>query len=78
MLGLSFTVSTVALALALAGSGILGFGIAGASTLALVPSLLGMRLGSWVRGRVSDPIFRHCFFFGLLRLGFHLAVGALI
>jgi hypothetical protein len=77
-LGLSFTVSTVALAIALVGSGVLGFGIAGASALALVPALLGMRLGGWVRGRVSEPVFRRCFYLGLLGLGLHLASRAVI
>ncbi|GJE43300.1 sulfite exporter TauE/SafE family protein [Methylobacterium soli] len=77
-LGLSFTVSTVALALALAGSGILSVGIAGVSALALVPALLGMRLGGWMRGRVSEPVFRRFFYFGLLGLGLHLAARALV
>lgn len=77
-LGLSFTVSTVALAVALAGSGILGFGLAAVSAMALVPALLGMRLGGWVRGRISEPIFRRCFFLGLLGLGLHLVVRALL
>ncbi|MHC2000061.1 sulfite exporter TauE/SafE family protein [Methylobacterium sp. CM6241] len=77
-LGLSFTVSTVALAVALAGSGILNLGIASVSALALVPALLGMKLGGWVRGRVSEPVFRRCFYLGLLGLGLHLASRALV
>jgi hypothetical protein len=77
-LGLSFTVSTVALAAALMGGGAFELGTAGASTLALVPALLGMAMGNWVRGRVSERVFRRCFFFGLLALGAHLASRALI
>lgn len=77
-LGLSFTVSTVALAVALTGSGVLNFGIASVSALALVPALLGMKLGGWVRGRVSEPVFRRCFYVGLLGLGLHLAARALV
>ena len=77
-LGLSFTMSTVALAAALTTGGILGVGTAGFSALALVPALIGMRLGGWVRGRVSEPVFRRCFFFGLMGLGLHLASRALI
>lgn len=76
-LGLSFTVSTVALAVALTGSGLLGPKIAGVSTLALLPALGGMFVGGWVRGRVSEPVFRRCFFLGLLGLGAHLAARAL-
>ncbi|AWN39735.1 sulfite exporter TauE/SafE family protein [Methylobacterium durans] len=77
-LGLSFTVSTIALAVALTMGGVLGVGTAGLSVLALVPALLGMRLGGWVRGRVSESVFRRCFFLGLLGLGLHLASRALI
>jgi hypothetical protein len=77
-LGLSFTVSTVALAAALAGGGSLEAGTAGASALALAPALVGMFVGGWVRGRVSEKVFRRCFFLGLLALGAHLASRALI
>jgi uncharacterized protein len=76
-LGLSFTVSTVALAAALVGGGAFTVGTAGASTLALAPALLGMAMGGCVRGRVSERVFRRCFFMGLLALGAHLASRAL-
>jgi uncharacterized membrane protein YfcA len=77
-LGLSFTVSTVALAAALAGGGSFDTGTAGASALALAPALIGMSVGGWVRGRVSEQMFRRCFFLGLLALGAHLASRAVI
>ena len=77
-LGLSFTVSTVALAAALAQGGSFQAQAAGASLLALAPALLGMVLGAWVRSRVSEKVFRRCFFFGLLALGAHLALRALL
>ena len=76
-LGLSFTVSTMALAVALAGGGALSLGVAGTSLIALVPALLGMMLGGWVRGRVSERVFRRCFFVGLLGLGLHLVLRPL-
>ena len=50
--GLSFTVSTVALAGVLAHDGVLDTSVAGASLLALPPALAGMALGQWVRSRV--------------------------
>lgn len=77
-LGLSFTVSTVALAAALAKGGSFEGGTAGASALALAPALAGMSLGAWVRNRVSEPVFRRCFFLGLFALGAHLASRAVI
>lgn len=75
-LGLSFTVSTIALAVVLAEGGALGGATLGASTVALVAALVGMFAGGWVRGRVSEPAFRRCFFVGLLLLGLHLASRA--
>jgi uncharacterized membrane protein YfcA len=58
-LGLSFTVSTLALAASLVRDGALQISVAGASLLALAPALLGMVLGQWVRARVrpkrSEP-----------------------
>ncbi len=68
-LGLSFTVSTVALAAGLAWHGALPLSAAGASSLALIPALAGMALGGWLRKRVPPDGFRLCFFLGLLLLG---------
>jgi uncharacterized membrane protein YfcA len=71
-LGLSFTVSTFALAAGLARDGAFQMSAAGASLLALVPALAGMYLGQWVRLRVRPEIFKLCFLFGLLALGAYL------
>src|SRR5258708_28276049 len=49
--GLSFTISTLALPAGLAWHGALPTGAAGASLLALVPSLAGMVLGGYLRAR---------------------------
>lgn len=75
-LGLSFTVSTLALAAGLARDGVFEASLAGVSSLALVPALAGMLLGQRVRGRVRPETFRLCFFLGLLALGAHLALRA--
>ncbi|MCJ2101852.1 sulfite exporter TauE/SafE family protein [Methylobacterium sp. E-046] len=77
-LGLSFTVSTLALAAALTEAGTLHGMALGTSVAALVPALVGMILGGWVRSRVSEVIFRRCFFLGLLTLGTHLVVRSLL
>lgn len=71
-LGLSFTISTLALALGLASDGVFRLDIAGASLLALAPALAGMWLGQRIRLRVSATIFRRCFFLGLAALGLYL------
>jgi len=73
-LGLSFTVSTFALAASLAHEGAFGGMNAVLSLAALLPALAGMWLGAWLRGRISAQLFRRCFFLGLLGLGLHLAL----
>jgi uncharacterized protein len=77
-LGLSFTVSTIALAAALAAGGAFRLGDVGGSAAALAPALLGMAAGGALRGRFSERTFRRAFFGGLLLLGAHLASRAVI
>ena len=74
-LGLSFTVSTLALAAGLLWRGELGGGELSASLLALAPALLGMWLGQWLRQRISAVLFKRVFFIGLGALGGHLLVS---
>lgn len=76
-LGLSFTVSTVALAVALAGADAFAPDLVLPSLLALVVALAGMRLGQAVRARLRPQAFRLCFFAGLLALGAYLALRGL-
>lgn len=68
-LGLSFTVSTLALAGGLALHGALPLAATGTSLLAVLPALAGMALGGWLRARVHPETFRRCFFVGLVALG---------
>lgn len=74
-LGLSFSVSTLALAAALLWRGALGGGELSASLLALIPAVLGMWLGQWLRQRISAVLFKRVFFIGLGLLGTHLLVN---
>lgn len=74
-LGLSFTVSTLALAVGLAGQDALGGQALGASLLMLAPALLGMLAGQWLRQRISAVLFKRCFFIGLAALGGHLLIN---
>ncbi|HEY4140012.1 MAG TPA: sulfite exporter TauE/SafE family protein [Pseudolabrys sp.] len=77
-LGLSFTVSTIALAAALGYQGYLESSIAWPALLALGVALVGMWFGQIVRNKVKAETFRLCFFLGLLALGLHLASRALL
>lgn len=68
-LGLSFTLSTIALAAGLAWHHSLPVEALGLSLLAFVPALLGMTAGAAIRAVVSPATFRFFFFVGLLGLG---------
>lgn len=77
-LGLSFTVSTVALAVTLAGSTGTSLGLVWPSVAGVAVALVGMRLGQAVRARLSPQSFRFSFFAGLLALGAYLAARGLL
>lgn len=71
-LGLSFTVSTLALAAGLLVHGALQVDQLGLSSLAILPALAGMWLGQRIRARISARRFRQCFLLFLLLLGLEL------
>jgi uncharacterized membrane protein YfcA len=77
-LGLSFTISTLALAAALADAGQFHWPNAGASLLALAAALGGMFLGQAVRARLKPQAFRLWFLAGLLLLGAHLMLRSFL
>jgi uncharacterized protein len=77
-MGLSFTASTLALGLSLAGEGLFQVPLAAASTLALLPALLGMWIGQILRGRIPPNRFRFYLFAGLIAVGSHLALRPLL
>lgn len=77
-LGLSFTVSTAAMGVALAGAGVLAGELAGISLLALAAALIGMWGGAKLRARISAETFRRFFFLGLLLLGTQLSLRGVL
>lgn len=76
-LGLSFTSSTVALAIGLTSGGALQFDNMSTSALALAPALFGMWCGQKVRNAISPATFRRGFLICLLLLGLELIVKPL-
>ena len=73
-LGLSFTVSTLALAAVLAMGGHFAATAAWWSLLVLAPAIAGMWLGQRLRDELTQAAFRRLFFGGLLLLGLALVV----
>ncbi len=77
-LGLSFTVSTLALAGSLAWRGALPLESLGLSALAVVPALAGMGVGQLVRDRISPPVFKRGFLVVLGLLGSEMILRAAV
>jgi uncharacterized membrane protein YfcA len=73
-LGLSFTISTVALAIGLARGGALHPGNIATSGLAIVPALMGMWFGQRIRQHISVATFRRWFLICLVLLGLELTI----
>jgi uncharacterized membrane protein YfcA len=76
-MGMLFTASTLALAVALQGNDMLTIELGKLSAAALLPAIIGMMLGQRVRQRLSEQLFRQVFFISLLLLGAYIIVGAL-
>lgn len=76
-MGILFTLSTAALALTLAGRGLLNAGLGLQSVAAIAPALLGMVLGRWLRQRLPETVFRRVFFVALLGLGLYIVTRSL-
>ena len=77
-LGLSFTVSTVALAVALGASGSFSPTVLAASSGAVVPALAGMFVGQYTRDRIEPVAFRKWFLVSMFLVGGYMAVRSLV
>ena len=77
-LGLSFTTSTVSLAMGLASYGAFRASDVGTSVLCTVPALAGVLAGQALRARIDAATFRRVFLTGLLLLGGYLALRAVL
>lgn len=77
-LGISFMVSTAALAVGLGHAGAFDLDAAIASLVALAPALAGMWIGQRVRARLSVATFRRVFFLFVLALGAYLVLKGIL
>ena len=75
-MGLSFTVSTVALAAGLWLNDSYSAGSVSVSLVMLLPALAGMGIGQWLRQRMAPAVFRRCFLLGLLGVGGYLLLAS--
>ena len=78
-LGITFSVSTLALAAILPASSATGGAVTWITSVALwLPALAGMGLGAALRRRLSPTTFRRCFLLGLVLLGGHMVLMSLV
>jgi uncharacterized protein len=71
-LGLSFTISTIALTAGLIYGGAFHIGNITLSALAVIPALIGMRVGTMIRDHISPATFRRWFLIFMVVLGLEL------
>lgn len=71
-MGILFTLSTLALGLALGSNGLLDANLGLLSLVALVPAIAGMVIGQKVRDRMSEARFKTALFSALLAMGLYL------
>jgi uncharacterized protein len=77
-LGISFTVSTIALAAALGVTGQFQLAAAWTSLLAVIPALAGMFIGQRIRSKLRPEVFRKCFLVGLVVLGVYMILRIVV
>ena len=76
-MGILFTLSTLALGLALKGNDLLAFDLGIISTSAVVPALLGMVIGQRIRQNLPEALFRKALFIAIGVLGSGIIVNAM-
>jgi uncharacterized membrane protein YfcA len=77
-MGMLFTASTAALAVALGGRNLLTLELGAISTAAVLPAIAGMILGQRLRRRLSETSFRRVFFLSLLALGAYIVARSFL
>ena len=77
-MGMLFSISTAALAVALQGNDYITTELGLWSAAATLPAVIGMGLGQAIRKRLSESLFRRIFFLALIALGLYLMTGSLI
>jgi len=76
-MGMLFTASTLALAIALQANNFLTIELGTVSAVALLPAFIGMVIGQRIRQRLSEQLFRRIFFISLRLLGAYIIASAL-
>jgi uncharacterized membrane protein YfcA len=73
-MGMLFTVSAIALAVALQRNNMFSMDLGVTSSIALIPAVIGMIIGQRIRGFLSENLFRQVFFIGILLIGGYILI----
>ncbi|MGI9569683.1 MAG: sulfite exporter TauE/SafE family protein [Desulfobulbia bacterium] len=76
-MGIVFTISTLMLLINFSGYRLISFELGLASTLAVLPAVIGMIIGQNIRNRLSDTVFRRVFLWSLLIVGLFITYRSL-
>jgi uncharacterized membrane protein YfcA len=76
-MGILFMVTTLALGIALQQNAFLTYQNGMVSLASLVPAIIGMLFGRWIRQGLSEALFRKVLFVSLLALGVYIIAMAL-
>ena len=71
-MGILFTLSTIGLTASLGAQSILTPKLALLSLAGLVPTIIGMLVGTWIRKRISEKTFKSIFLIALGVLGLYI------
>jgi len=77
-LGISFTTVSIALFVSLSSHGVVTWELSLVSAGAVVPAALGMAIGTKIRHRIPEALFRKVFFAALLIMGIYITARSLI
>ena len=77
-MGLCFSVATISLGVSLGGRGILDHGLVIVSCAMVIPALIGMWLGTRVRSKIDEILFRKLFILSLSAIGVWIIISAVI
>ena len=76
-MGLSGSVATVSLGVCLGGRGVLSNELLFVSSSMVIPTLVGMALGTIIRSKIDESLFRKLFFVSLSAIGIWIVIRAI-
>ena len=77
-MGVFFAISTIVLAVSLGKNDLISMQHLQLSVLALVPSILGLCIGRWIRLRIDEERFQQAFLVSVLLLGGYISYQSIV